>query len=77
MAAGKPRFLITIDTEGDNAWAKPREVTTRNAAYLPRFQSLCERYGLQPTYLTNYEMAVSPEYREFAADALRSARRGD
>jgi hypothetical protein len=34
-------FIITIDTEGDNLWACPRHITTRNAAYLPRFQSLC------------------------------------
>ncbi len=37
-------FIITIDTEGDNPWANPREITTRNAEYLPRFQSLCERF---------------------------------
>jgi hypothetical protein len=67
----KPSFLITIDTEGDNLWAQPREITTRNSNFLPRFQSLCERFGFQPTYLTNYEMAMCPVFREFAADALR------
>lgn len=65
-----PFFLITIDTEGDNLWAAPREITARNAAFLPRFQTLCEKYGLKPTYLTNYEMAASPEFREFARDVL-------
>jgi hypothetical protein len=49
-------FLITVDTEGDNLWARPRELTTHNAAWLPRFQALCERYGLKPTYLTAWEM---------------------
>ena len=38
-------FLITIDTEGDNLWACPREITTYNSHYLPRFQQLCERYA--------------------------------
>ena len=33
-----PRLVITIDTEGDNAWARPRVATTRNAEYVPRFQ---------------------------------------
>lgn len=66
----RPAFLITIDTEGDNLWARPREVTTRNSAYLSRFQSLCERYGLRPTWLTNHEMALCPVYREFARDVL-------
>lgn len=65
-----PFFLITIDTEGDNLWAAPREITARNAASLPRFQMLCEKNGLKPTYLTNYEMATSPEFREFGRDVL-------
>lgn len=63
-------FLITIDTEGDDLWAQPREITTRNARYLPRFQTLCERFGFKPTYLTNYEMAMSDPFVEFARDAL-------
>ena len=67
----RPAFLITIDTEGDDLWSAPREITTRNAAFLPRFQTLCERHGLKPTWLTNYEMAVSPVFREFAVDVLR------
>jgi hypothetical protein len=64
----KPAFLITIDTEGDNLWQQPREITTKNAAFLPRFQSLCERYGFKPTYLTNYEMAKSDQFVEFGKD---------
>jgi len=30
---------------------EPREITTRNAECLPRFQALCERYRLKPVYL--------------------------
>lgn len=66
-----PAFLISIDTEGDDIWSVPEEVTTENARYLPRFQSLCERHGLKPTWLTNYEMAESPVFGEFADDVLR------
>lgn len=67
-------FVITIDTEGDDLWARPREITTRNARFLPRFQSLCERFGFKPVYLTNYEMAMCDEFVEFARDVLaRSA----
>jgi hypothetical protein len=71
-AAGKraPAFLITIDTECDNSWARSHTVSTRNAAYLPRFQGLCERYGLRPTYLTNWEMATDPVFQEFGRDML-------
>src|SRR3954470_5814946 len=61
-------FIVTIDTEGDDIWSGPREVTTRNALYLPRFQQLCERFGLKPTYLVNYEMAVSQAFVELGRD---------
>lgn len=64
----RPAFLITIDTEGDNLWSGPRDIKTENARFLPRFQSLCARYGFKPTYLTNYEMAMNPEYVEWARD---------
>lgn len=53
------KFLISIDTEGDNLWAWHigDDITTENAKFLPRFQSLCEDFGFVPTYLTNHEMA--------------------
>ncbi|HET7766818.1 MAG TPA: deacetylase [Burkholderiales bacterium] len=63
-------FIITIDTEGDDLWSKPREITTRNADFLPRFQALCERFGFKPVYLTNYEMAQSEVFVEFGRDVL-------
>jgi hypothetical protein len=66
----RPSFLITIDTEGDNLWSRPRSVTTRNAEFLERFQQLCERYGQRPTWLTNHEMIMSPTFRRFAADVI-------
>ena len=65
--AARPRFLITIDTEGDNLWARPRAISTKNAHFLPRFQALCERHGLRPTYLVNYEMACAGALREFGS----------
>lgn len=71
MGVSRPVFLITIDTEGDNLWEHPRQITTRNALFLPRFQTLCERHGFRPVYLTNYEMAACPDFREFGRDLLR------
>ena len=67
----KPSFLITIDTEGDNLWSRPRTATTKNASYLPRFQELCEKYGLKPTYLTNYEMANSTVFQQLGKDIVK------
>jgi hypothetical protein len=60
----KPAFLITIDTEGDDAWAGSSVVSTSNAAYLQRFQTLCEAFGMKPTYLVNWEMARCGEFQE-------------
>ena len=69
--AGSPSFLITIDTECDIMLSRTSEINTENARYLPRFQALCEKYGLKPTYLTNWEMANCPVFREFGQDIIR------
>lgn len=63
-------LLVTVDTEGDDLWSRPREVTTRNARFLPRFQRLCEQFGFKPVYLTNYEMALTDTFVEFGRDVL-------
>lgn len=65
-----PAFIITIDTEGDNLWQSPHNITCENAKYLPRFQDLCEKYGFKPTYLTNYEMASDIYFKNFARTVL-------
>lgn len=63
-------FLITVDTEGDDVWSRRSRVETRNASFLPRFQLLCERFGLKPTYLVNYEMANDHAFVEFGRDLI-------
>ncbi|MCA1959192.1 MAG: hypothetical protein LDL33_00240 [Desulfomonile sp.] len=63
-------FIVTIDTEGDNIWSKPRKITCRNARFLPRFQALCESYHLKPVYLTTYEMATDPFFQDFGRDIV-------
>ena len=74
---GKKSFLITIDTEGDNLWAiRPKQKgliipETKNANYLERFQILCEKYNFKPTYLVDYEMVNSYEFKVFARDVIK------
>ncbi|HEX9412577.1 MAG TPA: hypothetical protein VF916_03675, partial [Ktedonobacterales bacterium] len=63
-------FLVTIDMEGNNPWARRQQVTTRNAEYLPRFQHLCERHEMSPTSLTDWEVARSSAFREPAGDNI-------
>lgn len=66
----KPVFQITVDTEGDNLWLQPHQITTRNAHFLPRFHALCERYSFKPSYLVNWEMANDPTFQEFGRHVI-------
>jgi len=50
------KFIITIDTEGDNQWDHGRDLTVENIKYVSRFQDLCQRFGINPTYLVTSEV---------------------
>jgi hypothetical protein len=65
-----PSFVITIDTEEDAAWSRPRVTSTDNASFLERFQQLCEHYHQRPTWLTSHAMIASSTFRNFAADVI-------
>lgn len=60
-----PAFIITIDTEPDDQWNSLLYDQTANARYIPRFQSLCEKYNFKPVYLTEYNMAKDPFFIEY------------
>ena len=70
------KFIITIDTEGDNQWDwKPgKKITTNNTDYLKRFQSLCDKYSYKPVWLSNYEMIQDDNYVKFIKDVVESGR---
>lgn len=72
----KKKFLISIDTEGDNLWSWKlgQTITTKNTQYLSRFQKLCDEYDFKPTYLTNYEMAMDEQFVVFAKEAMNEGR---
>lgn len=61
------KFIITVDTEGDNGWGyhDGDVVKTENTLYIPRFQELCEKYGFKPVYLTNYEMICDDRFVDY------------
>lgn len=61
------KFLISIDTEGDNLWSwkDGDRIYTENAKYLDRFQNLCNEYAFKPTYLTNYEMISDEMFKNW------------
>jgi hypothetical protein len=58
-------LLVTVDVEGDDLWSRPRQVTTKNARFLPRFHALCRQHGLRPTYLATFEMVTSAAFEAF------------
>ena len=65
-----PLFVITLDTEPDNEWARPRVATTENSRFVPRFHELCVRSGLKITYLMTLEMAEDAFLREYLPPRL-------
>lgn len=70
-AMPKPLFVITLDTEPDNEWGRPRVATTQNARYIPRFHQLCASKGLKVTYLMTLEMAEDEFLRTYLEPRLR------
>jgi len=61
------KVIITVDTEADNQWE--RDIfTTENINYIPRFQDLCNRYNLKPTYLCTYEIVKNEKFDRILKD---------
>ena len=63
-------FILTIDTEGDNQWDHGRELTVENIKFVPRFQDLCNKYLIKPTYLVTSEVCDDPFAKEIFTDYL-------
>ena len=58
MTIPGPRLIVTVDTEEDGLWGDPSFLTqgrktVKNIQGIPRFQALCQHYGVHPTYLVN------------------------
>jgi hypothetical protein len=52
----KPTLIITVDTEEDGAWSGRYPATghtVANVREIPRFQRLCDTYGIRPTYFVD------------------------
>jgi hypothetical protein len=67
-------FIISIDTEGDNQWEFGSDLTVKNIQYVPRFQELCEKYQIRPTYLVTTEVCDDTYSRELFSDYSRNDR---
>lgn len=58
------KFILTIDTEGDNQWDHGRDLTVENIKFIPRFQAICDDYGIKPTYLVTSEVCQDAYARD-------------
>jgi hypothetical protein len=63
-------FILTIDTEGDNQWDHGCDLTVKNIKFVPRFQDLCEKYLIKPTYLVTSEVCEDPFAKEIFTNYL-------
>ena len=70
------RILLGVDTEADNQWtaAARKRLTVENVRELPRLQALCDRYGVRPTYLVTYEMAVDDRAKRVLREIASAGR---
>jgi hypothetical protein len=64
------KFILTIDTEGDNQWDHGRELMVNNIKFIPRFQNLCEKYNMKPTYLVTSEVCADNYARDIFSEYL-------
>jgi hypothetical protein len=67
------RFIVTVDTEEEFDWSSPLDRTTHGTATVPalrHFQQFCEGFGVVPTYLIDWPVAVSPLARDALGDAV-------
>ncbi len=74
--SGKPLFMVGVDTEADDQWSLEgrKRLSVTNARALPRLQTLCDAYGVRPSYLVTHEMATQEPSRTILRDLLASGR---
>jgi hypothetical protein len=74
---GGPRFVVTVDTEEEFDWNKPfarAGFGTAHLKSLPRFQQLCDQFGIQPCYLVDLPIVQDSYGADLLADFAQSDR---
>ncbi len=66
------KFILTIDTEGDNQWDHGIGISVENIRYVPRFQDLCNKYKIKPTYLVTSEICNDEFSKEIFSEYAKS-----
>jgi len=68
------KLILTIDTEGDNQWDHGRKLSVENIKFIPRFQELCDKYQIRPTYLVTNEVCTDTFARKIFREFLLAGR---
>jgi hypothetical protein len=68
------KLILTLDCEAEGQWDFGSPLSTGNVKFWPRFQELCDSYGIVPTYLLTSEIVEDGLARDLlAAWAKRDA----
>lgn len=71
------RFIVTVDTEEEFDWDAPLDRTRHTVATVPalrKFQQFCEGFGVIPTYLIDYPVAMSSYAHQALGEAVSQGR---
>ncbi|MBX3440139.1 MAG: polysaccharide deacetylase family protein, partial [Planctomycetaceae bacterium] len=75
QADRQPRLVVTVDTEEEGLWGGEFRMTgntVENIQGVPRFQDVCDRLGIRPTYLVD-----APVVQDDRASEILAAIHGD
>ncbi|QGJ69195.1 Hypothetical protein PBC10988_8630 [Planctomycetales bacterium 10988] len=70
-----PTLIVTVDTEEEGLWQgtfSRGPHTVENLKGIPRFQHLCNSYGIRPTYLIDTPVVQHPSSVSMLRDYLKS-----
>jgi Polysaccharide deacetylase len=72
----KPLFMVGVDTEADDQWTLEgrKRLSVENARALPRLQTVCDAFGVRPSYLVTHEMATREPARSILRDLAATGR---
>lgn len=71
------RLVVTIDTEEEGLWGgnyRPQGNTVDNIRGVPRFQALCDRFGVRPSYLVDWPVVDDDRAAEILAQITHEDR---
>ena len=72
-----PTLIVTVDTEEEGLWTGEYPAngnTVENTRGIPRFQALCDQFGIRPTYLVDTPVVEDDRSVELLSEIQQSGR---